>query len=87
MNKKGEFVTLATFFIVGILMLGILVYEKATEDKRFIGDKINKIVYYLDSNNPECNLTDIKINRDNLILFSSLEEAKNMGFTPSDKCF
>ena len=83
MNKHGELITLA-FILLGFLIVGILVYEKSMDDKNFIGDSSTGIVYNIRSNNTACNFQKIKIERNNLVLFRTLEEAE--GFSLNETC-
>lgn len=85
MNKKAEAFTLG-FILLLLLIGGILLYENAFE-KPYIADNSTMTVYNSKSQNPSCNLDEIKIEKDNLVIFKNLIDATNSGFNLSDKCF
>ena len=84
MNKKGE-IFLGTILLV-ILILGIFVYEKDIEEKKYLGDKSTMIFYYVESTNPKCNVFQLKINKENVVLFRTIEEAKENNFKLDENC-
>jgi len=85
MNKKAEAITLG-FILLLVLIGGILFYENASE-KPYIADNLTMTVYNSRSQNPSCDLDEIKIEKDNIVTFESLTDATNNGFNLSDKCF
>lgn len=85
MNKKGEALTIAMFLLL-VLVIGIVYYEGKIEDKNYIGDNSKKIAYNLKSKNKDCNIEQIKIEREDIKLFDSREQAISQNFKISEKC-
>ena len=88
MNKKGEFVILG---IIAITLALISLYYVETvflEEKEinYIGDKSTKIAYNLKSSNPNCDLDNIFITKENIVFFDSRQSVESKGFRVYDNC-
>lgn len=89
MNRKAEFVLLSLFLAVvvvsGIVLINDLVLEKERVIN-FVGDTSHKVVYNLQSKNPNCNLNSIVVEKQNVKLFNSEEEYTKLGFKIDKNC-
>ena len=88
MNKKAIEPFTISILIVGLLVASIsfINYEGKLENKNYVGDISTNITYNLESNNPNCNIQEIKIEKTNLRLFENLQDAENQGFKLSEIC-
>jgi len=86
-NRRGEIFTLS-MIVLFILILGVsfLGYEGKLENRQYIGDNSTRIIYNLKSENPNCDFNEIVINKEDGVIFNTLEEAKLKGFNLSEKC-
>lgn len=88
MNKKGEILTLAVILVVllgGLLIArGIMV---SNERPPYIGDKSTKMFYNIKSNNPECNLQEIKIDSNSVVFFNTEVDALKGNYTKNSICY
>ena len=87
MNKKSQFLTLG--IIIGILLLaGFIIVKEKIEDKynvvNYVGDNSTGQLYYLKTINPDCNVNEIVIHKNNIRFFTNLTEAE--GFELDDNC-
>ena len=85
LNKKGEAFSIA-MIILFVIVLGIWLYEGEVQNRDYLGDASTMQVYNLKSQNPSCRLNEIKIEKEDVRLFSTLEEAKSKGFYLNETC-
>lgn len=77
MCKKGQIVE--TIFLIGILIIGGVGSYKIIFENRYVGDQTTLTYYDLS----KCDINSI--NRDNIINFKDVKEAKENGYSPA-KC-
>ena len=88
MNKKSELFTIG-MILLALLSMGIFYYEGKAQSKNYkgyVGDISNNTVYYINTNSPNCNFNEIKIESSNLKFFDNLKQAKSEGFVLSKEC-
>ena len=86
MNNKGEALTLGIIFLA-LLVIGLIAIEDKIEKEIYVGDKSTNITYNLKSINVECNINEIKINKDNIKFFETKEQAVLEGYYISEICY
>jgi len=84
MNNKGEIVTSGVFVLV--LLAGILFFEFQQGHNNFIGDSSTNVSYRLDSKNPLCDFSSVKIDRSNIRFFQSMKELVEENFILDPLC-
>lgn len=84
MNKKGEILISGVFVLV--LLAGILIFEFQQGHNNFIGDSSTMVAYRLDSKNPQCDFSSIKIDRTNIRFFQSIQELIDENFILNHLC-
>ena len=78
MNKRGQTeIVIGSIILVGLVISGIFASYSIFSENRYIGDKSTNLYYDL----KECDTSNI--DRNNLINFKSLEEAKQNGYEPA----
>jgi len=89
MNKKSQFITLG--IIITILLIGILLAsENKLEQKyslvNYVGDLSTNLAYNIKSTNPNCNVDNINIHKQNIIYFASIDEVIVQDFNIDLNC-
>jgi len=84
-NKKGDFLALSILLLL-VLIGGIYIIEGNYQNKRYIGDSLNKVYYYIDSQNTNCKIDKISIDTNNLKFFESPKEAEKQGYVKDKNC-
>ncbi|MBI2498817.1 hypothetical protein HYV88_01085 [Candidatus Woesearchaeota archaeon] len=90
MNKKGEIIIISGIIIVAIAFLGLYYIENKLipqKELQYIGDTSTKIAYNLRSENSECNLNLINIEKRNIIFFENIQEINSEGYIVDTVCF
>lgn len=89
MNKKGEVIIFS--IVAGILILASFIILKNNIDEsrivHYVGDSSTNLAYNLESSNPNCNLNNIAILKNNIVLFSNYEEVISKGFEVDQNCY
>ncbi|MBW2984761.1 hypothetical protein KY361_06595 [Candidatus Woesearchaeota archaeon] len=83
MNKKGELIGLSVTILI-LIIAGIVYYQEKIENKNYAGDTLSGVVYNLRSQNENCTIREIRIEKQNLRLFETREEAE--GFILDANC-
>ena len=89
MNKKGEFVLLGMviiLFAISSLSLLTTKIEESNSSIKYIGDISTKKVYNINSNNANCDLDNINIQKNNVIYFRNIEDALKEEFNLDKNC-
>jgi len=88
MNKKGEFITfsiiMGIIIIIGLLGIGNKIIKSEVKFT-YVGDSSTNIAYNLKSNNPNCNIDNIIIHKNNIMYFKDEGEIPE-GFTIDENC-
>lgn len=86
MNKKGEALTISMIVIIA-LTISILYLEFQTQ-KNYVADIQKEVVYNLRSESKSCDFSNITIEKEDIRLFETFEEAKehNPRFRRSIEC-
>ena len=76
MSKKAE-ILLVSMILLGIIALSIAFVENKLEEKVYLVDTHNHIIYNLKSSSSSCNFNEIQVDATNVIFIKSLEEFKS----------
>ncbi len=89
-NKKGQFVTLGLIIAIAILVGGFIFIEGKLEERNmiinYVGDSVSHIVYNIKSNNIDCDVNNIMINRNNIEYFNHIDEVPEE-YTFDENCY
>jgi len=87
-RKKGEILTLI-IILIGLTVAGFVLFEDKIniEKSKWIGDSSNKIIYNLESENPNCSLSEITINKTDIVFFKSIDSEDVKGYLISEDCY
>lgn len=84
-NNKGQ-VMLIAIIMLAIFVVGTIYYGESVKEIKYIGDKLEGIVYNIESKNPNCDFETIKIDETNVELFETFQEAKLKHYNLSVIC-
>mgnify|MGYP001612814398 CR=1 FL=1 len=84
-SKKGELILLSIILLVA-LITGLVYVQQQIENQKYIGNIKTKIVYNLNSANPNCQIQNLRIDTSNVIFFKTESEVIASGFTIDKQC-
>ena len=90
MNKRGELITLSIIVLL-LILFGFIYIEgrlgKNDAKMKYVGDASIGIAYNIQSENKDCNLGNILIEKNNVKYFKDLTEVSNAQFRIDDNCY